>query len=86
MTKAIKTDWGIGVPSLLALQAIKSLGENATGKEIIFRTGWSETVVNNIVSRLRSKGLIASERSVFAHYWLTDDGEETLASIKKALA
>ncbi len=87
---------------LWSIQAIRILGVTTDGQrlyvgEIVRRTGVNESLVRNIVSRLRSYGIMDSVMETLAeaeargggnprrYYWLTDRGRTFASEISDAV-
>lgn len=76
----------MGVTALIAMAAIRKLGDKADGLSIAKRTGIGQNYLYNMLTRLKDRGYITIERrGIHKLYALTTDGKVYLAAVRAAL-
>ena len=82
----INNDYTMGVTALIALAAIRKLGDKADGLSISTRTGIKQGYLYNLLGRVKARGYITIERKgIHKLYALTDAGSAYFDSVKAAL-
>lgn len=87
-SRRLSKTWGLTVPQLLLLQAIRDLGAVSISR-LSSELSLSQATVTTILDRLESRQLVARQRSDkdkrVVHALLTDEGREILAAAPRPL-